>query len=285
MTFLLKSSLSKSFVMLFVVLSTLGLPLVSNAQPKYEPCKTNLDFIANNQIFSGTTILRKTGDKYQLKFTLEQPDGSTCQPAIYWKIVYLKYFQSPDPNEPSEIPSSSLPVDSGQITSNLNFTKVIDLGTASLETYVYTLYLASDSGFTQDVITKQRIITFTDDPKKASPTPTGTVDKEATGTLDGKVGIKGIQNFDESLGKLFNPLPDNLTSPGQIILRLINIGLMLVGILAVIFIIIGGFLMVSSAGNENRLRQGKQTLIWAITGLILSLLSFSIVAIVQSIIT
>lgn len=103
--------------------------------------------------------------------------------------------------------------------------------------------------------------------------------------VDTSVNVTGVKNFDEVLGTLFNPLEDDFTSPGQIIVGFINIALLLAGILAVIFIIIGGFLMVTSAGNEGRIKQGKQTLIWAVAGLILTLLSFSIVAIVQSIIT
>ncbi len=103
--------------------------------------------------------------------------------------------------------------------------------------------------------------------------------------VDTSVKVTGVKDFDEVLGTLFNPLEDDFTSPGQIIVGFINIALLLAGILAVIFIIIGGFLMVTSAGNETRIKQGKQTLIWAVAGLILTLLSFSIVAIVQSIIT
>lgn len=106
--------------------------------------------------------------------------------------------------------------------------------------------------------------------------------------VDTSVSVKckdGVCDFDKKLGDLFNPLNENFTSPGQIIVGFINIALLLAGILAVIFIIIGGFLMVTSAGNEGRIKQGKQTLIWAVAGLILTLLSFSIVVIVQSIIT
>lgn len=124
------------------------------------------------------------------------------------------------------------------------------------------------------------------DPAKCNPD--GTSKDTPGGTIDTTIGIKcenGRCDFDKTLGTLFNPLTSDMTSPAQIIVRFINIALLLVGIIAILFIIIGGFLMVTSAGNEDRIRRGKQTLIWAVAGLILSLLSFSIVAMVQSIIT
>ena len=90
-------------------------------------------------------------------------------------------------------------------------------------------------------------------------------------------------NFDTPLGSVFNPLEDGITVPG-IIVRLINILLMISGTVAVGFIIFGGLMMVTSAGNESRVTKGKQTVIYAVAGLVVSILSFSIVAIIQSII-
>ena len=46
---------------------------------------------------------------------------------------------------------------------------------------------------------------------------------------------------------------------------------------------IGGFQMISGAGNEETYTKAKKTIIWAVIGLALALLSFSIVAIVQDI--
>ncbi len=96
--------------------------------------------------------------------------------------------------------------------------------------------------------------------------------------------VSNQTNFDETLGYLFNPLNDDVTRPEALIVRIINILLLLVGSLAVLFIIFGGFMMITSAGNETRVQQGKKILISAVAGLILTLLSFSIVAIVQSIV-
>jgi hypothetical protein len=78
---------------------------------------------------------------------------------------------------------------------------------------------------------------------------------------------------------LINPLPtDDLQS---MLLLLIRGFLALIGIWAVTFIIIGGFRLVAAQGNEEAYTAAKKTLIWAILGLVIALLSFSAVAIVE----
>jgi hypothetical protein len=47
-------------------------------------------------------------------------------------------------------------------------------------------------------------------------------------------------------------------------------------------IVIGGFRMVVSQGNEHGVGQAKKTITWAIVGLIVAVMAYSIVAIVQS---
>jgi len=80
--------------------------------------------------------------------------------------------------------------------------------------------------------------------------------------------------------RLFNPLPlDNITGTFIVIVKGF---LMILGIWAVIFIIVGGFRLVISAGNEEAVTAAKKTITWAILGLVIAALSFSIVAIVQN---
>ena len=56
-----------------------------------------------------------------------------------------------------------------------------------------------------------------------------------------------------------------------------NTLLVIVGVLAVIMIIIGGFLYILSAGNEKATTGTKDTIIYAVVGLIVTLLAFAIV--------
>lgn len=57
----------------------------------------------------------------------------------------------------------------------------------------------------------------------------------------------------------------------------INLILMLLGILAVIMIIIGGYRYVTSNGDEGGIKSGKNTIIYACIGLILAIMSYAIV--------
>ena len=96
-------------------------------------------------------------------------------------------------------------------------------------------------------------------------------------------------DISSSYEKLYNPLPENqlvclsaACDLREFFLLIIRDILQLIPIAAVLFIIIGGFQMVSSAGNEERLLRAKKTITWAVLGLVFALLSFSIIAIVKN---
>ncbi len=114
----------------------------------------------------------------------------------------------------------------------------------------------------------------------ASDTPANSGPPPNTNT-NTNVGAE-IGDLDQNLGTFWNPLKIN-TVP-ELIASLIRILFVLIGLAAVIVIIIAGFRMVVDNGNESQMKQAKEAITWAIIGLILSLLAFSIVAIVQRII-
>ena len=105
--------------------------------------------------------------------------------------------------------------------------------------------------------------------------------------FDGKLFTAGVL----SGTALFNPIPpaQELFCPTypicdlkqEFLLILASI-LRLIPILSVVFIIIGGFKMVMSQGNEEALISAKRTVIWAVLGFVISILSFSIIAIIQN---
>jgi uncharacterized membrane protein YwzB len=51
-------------------------------------------------------------------------------------------------------------------------------------------------------------------------------------------------------------------------------------VVAVLFIIIGGFWYMTSAGNENQARKGRDTLLYALLGTIVIIMSYVIVSFV-----
>lgn len=99
------------------------------------------------------------------------------------------------------------------------------------------------------------------------------------------------QNLGQKYEQLLNPLPENelicLTRTCDLLslfLLIIRDILQIIPIVSVIFIIIGGFKMISSSGNEQKLAEAKRTVVWAVLGLVVAVLSFSIIAIVQNLI-
>lgn len=64
----------------------------------------------------------------------------------------------------------------------------------------------------------------------------------------------------------------------------INWMLALAGLIAVLFLIIGGFWYITSAGNEEQAEKGKGTVINAIIGIIIIVLSWVIVNVVSNLV-
>ncbi|MBI2798402.1 hypothetical protein HYX70_03880 [Candidatus Saccharibacteria bacterium] len=71
------------------------------------------------------------------------------------------------------------------------------------------------------------------------------------------------------------------TLPGRIA-AVTNTLLIIIGAAAVIMIVIGGLKYVLSQGDENGLRSAKDTIIYAVVGLVVALLAFVIVNFVLS---
>lgn len=85
--------------------------------------------------------------------------------------------------------------------------------------------------------------------------------------------------------KLENPLDPsgtNNTTPQILIGRAISAVLGLVGSLALIMFIYGGFLWMTSAGNEKKVSQGRDILMWSTIGLIVIFSSYALVKFVLS---
>ncbi len=72
----------------------------------------------------------------------------------------------------------------------------------------------------------------------------------------------------------------SLTGPGGLIYRVISLLLFVSGALAVVFVIIGGYQYITSAGNEEQSEKGKKTLINAIVGIVVIILAYVIINVV-----
>lgn len=83
---------------------------------------------------------------------------------------------------------------------------------------------------------------------------------------------------DPSNGRLFVTGPG--TTAPEIIMWAIQLILSLTGIVAVAFLVYGGFVYMTSGGNEDNAERGKKTVTNAIIGLVIIILSYSIVTVV-----
>jgi len=77
-------------------------------------------------------------------------------------------------------------------------------------------------------------------------------------------------------------MPAELIGPTGVFTRITNTILYVIGIVSVIMLIFGGFRYVISAGDSKKITDAKNTILYAIIGLIIALLSYAIVHFVIS---
>lgn len=78
-----------------------------------------------------------------------------------------------------------------------------------------------------------------------------------------------------------DPLPTQNTAT-EIILRVIQILLAIAGLVAVIFLIVGGFRYITAGGNEETAEAAKKTITNAIIGIVIIILAFVIVRVISN---
>jgi hypothetical protein len=82
-----------------------------------------------------------------------------------------------------------------------------------------------------------------------------------------------------------DPNSQGLDAVKNLIINMVDIALLSAGALSVIFIIVGGFRYVISAGNPKEVAQAKATITFAVVGLIIAILAIVIVKFVSGIFT
>lgn len=84
------------------------------------------------------------------------------------------------------------------------------------------------------------------------------------------------------IGDKFNELcaVSKTTAPGEIIYKGIIYSLILAAIIALFFLVFGGFKWITSGGDKSKIDSARQTLVAAVIGLVLTFLSFFILSLV-----
>ncbi|RJO59372.1 hypothetical protein C4546_02420 [Candidatus Parcubacteria bacterium] len=80
--------------------------------------------------------------------------------------------------------------------------------------------------------------------------------------------------------ELSNPL--SINDPKLFIARLLRYALGFLGIVGLIMILYGGFLMLTSAGNADTIKKAKSTIIWAAVGIAVVIGSWQILSYIFS---
>lgn len=70
------------------------------------------------------------------------------------------------------------------------------------------------------------------------------------------------------------------TTPAEFASKLFGCGVSLVGGVAILFIIYGGFILLTSAGDPTRVRIGKEHITYAIVGLLLAVFALVILQVI-----
>lgn len=98
-------------------------------------------------------------------------------------------------------------------------------------------------------------------------------------------GCGNVSNsdFDKNVGSLNNPI--NIDTFPELVVWVLRGFFFLIGLMALLVIVIGGVRLVFSQGNQESITKGKQTIIWAIAGLIVALMAYSLVSVVQNLLS
>jgi|SRR3989344_4282958 len=72
------------------------------------------------------------------------------------------------------------------------------------------------------------------------------------------------------------------TKVSDLLFRIINVLLGIAGLVAVIFLIVGGFRYITAGGNEETAEAAKKTILNAIIGIVVIILSFVIVSVISN---
>jgi hypothetical protein len=74
-----------------------------------------------------------------------------------------------------------------------------------------------------------------------------------------------------------------VTTPSRLILTAINVLLALAGVIAVLFLVIGGLRYLSARGNEEAAEAAKKTLLNAVIGIVIVILAFAIIRVISNV--
>lgn len=103
------------------------------------------------------------------------------------------------------------------------------------------------------------------------PTPVHASAKDSITSGVNATGLNNDKNCTNAKGKAVK------CSFGDIVKNIVNIMLFIIGALSVILIVFGGIRYTTSAGDSSRVKAAKDTIMYAVIGLVVALLAYAIV--------
>lgn len=94
----------------------------------------------------------------------------------------------------------------------------------------------------------------------------------------------GGSNAPASTVTLTNPL-GSVSTPQALIGRVINSILGIVGSLALLMFVYGGLIWMTSSGNQDKVKKGRDTLVWAAIGLVIIFSAYALTRVLISSVT
>lgn len=70
---------------------------------------------------------------------------------------------------------------------------------------------------------------------------------------------------------------DKVFGPNGILTKVINLLLTIIGIIAVVMIVVGGIRYTTSAGDSGQINNARDTIIYAVVGLVIAIMAYAIV--------
>lgn len=108
----------------------------------------------------------------------------------------------------------------------------------------------------------------------------GNADNVCCGPKNNEVSTQPVNSnkpASDSTVSLKNPLGDGKTSIPELLGKIINSVLGVIGSLALAMFIFGGATWMTSAGNQERVTKGKQIIIWATLGIVIIFSAYALV--------
>ena len=87
--------------------------------------------------------------------------------------------------------------------------------------------------------------------------------------------LNNTNSVDQYINNLDTPTGN--TGLMDIVKNIFNVVIGVVGLIAVVMIVIGGISYTTSAGDSSKVKKAKDTILYGIVGLVISLLAFAIV--------